>query len=179
MKEWSSAHVASLSYQMLVHRTQENTLLGLRNQSSRLGPILSPKARSLKGCFVPQVYWTQILLLTHPNYAGVWFSTWFVLLGYGFALVGTQGKHVPNGCFYSYFAMILNLDLKMRHIFGSTSVYGNFGAPMYGFSKFKSVIAIRLDRPSQSCSLLSLQWLPNFDHMVPSLSNKCFFYVHS
>ena len=109
MKKWSGTHVASLSCQISVHRTQENTLLGLRNRSSSL----SPKVRSLKGFFVPQVYWTQILLLTHPKYAWVWFSTWFVVLDYGFPLWVPKVTMSHTVDFYFYFATILNLDLKL------------------------------------------------------------------
>ena len=38
----------------------------LRNQSSSLGPSLSLKVRSMKGCFGPQVSWTCTIMHTHP-----------------------------------------------------------------------------------------------------------------
>ena len=58
------------SCQILAVSTEENTL-SLRNQSSTLGPVLSPKVRFIKGCFGLQVLWTQTLMWTNPKYYSV------------------------------------------------------------------------------------------------------------
>ena len=65
MKKWRGTNVASLSCQISVIPTQENTSPGLGNQSSSLGPILSLKVRFIKVCSGPQVYLTWTLMWTH------------------------------------------------------------------------------------------------------------------
>ena len=47
------ANMASLSCEVSWVPTQEDIAPSLRNQFSRLGPILNPKVRSIKECFRP------------------------------------------------------------------------------------------------------------------------------
>ena len=65
MEKWRGTNVVSLCHQISAVLTQEITP-SLRNHSSSLDPISSPKVRSIKGCFGPQVSWNQSLMLTHP-----------------------------------------------------------------------------------------------------------------
>ena len=60
------ADVVSLFHQISGVLTQEITP-SLRNYSSSLDPISSPKVRSIKGCVRPQVSWNRSLMLTHPS----------------------------------------------------------------------------------------------------------------